>query len=63
MRAMTTKMLTLRRLSVSEYEAMLRFGMRWQDDTSYYLEKLIFAHIFFNVLRNEKVLLLPYSME
>ena len=57
------KMLTPRRLPVSEYETMLCFGMRWQDDTSNYLEKLIFAHIFFNFLRNRKVLLLPYSLQ
>ena len=57
------KMLTPRRLYVSEYEAMICVGMRWQDDTSNYLEKLIFAHLFFNVLRNQKVLLLPYSLQ
>jgi hypothetical protein len=56
-------MLTPRRLFVREYEAMMGFRMRWKDDTSNYVEKLIFAHIFFYVLRNRMDLLLPYLLE
>jgi hypothetical protein len=50
MTVMTMKMLTPRRLFVREYEAMLGFCMRWKDDTSNYVEKLIFAHMFSYVL-------------
>jgi len=60
MRVMTMEMLTPRRLPVGDCEAMLGFSMGWQDDTSNYMEKLIFAHI---VLRNRMVYLLPYSIE
>jgi hypothetical protein len=60
MRVITMEMLTPRRLPVSDCEAVFGFSMRWQDDTSNYMEKLIFAHI---VLRNQMVYLLPYSIE